>query len=1075
MSPRGNSESQRKTIGVFTARVGRVWGLEFLDGILDAAAARDTNVVVFVGGKPTGTIFPGQLKPSYGIYDLAKPDHLAGLVLSADIGHNLEPSAIKRFCDNYSTPIIVNSLGVAGIPNILADNTGGMRQLLRHLIKDHGYQRIAFLRGLKGQLEAEQRFQAYKEELKENGIRFDEKLVLQGDLTPESGRAAVQALFDDRKVTVDAIVSANDRMAFGVLEALQSRGIQVPGDVALAGFDDLNESQSLGVPLTTVRQSFYSFGKQAVDSLLHMVAGEKVSPQIVVPTSLVVRWSCGCLPESVRKAAVQPAKVAQTGHLENKREAAVNAMMMAAGVRISDGHTRELTNVFTETWDAFLSNLRAESDGDAFLKAIEVMIRLLERYEKDTSTWHDVISTLRNHALAAINDQKVALRAENMFQQARMLAGELSQRMQAYRRLQLEQQEEVLQDFSFSMAPAMSLKEIADAMEKNFPAMGVQRCYVMMYSDVPHPHSATISPAENYRLFLSYDEQGLKTPPDRPHLMPGHLNPEGKTPTNRRYAAIVMPLTIAETRFGFLWIEMGPRDWEVYVRVRNLLSSALLRTVLVEQRQVANDEVERLLVEARKQAGELASAKELAEDAAEKSRRAALENAHLYQAEAERRRAAESLVKAGRQLSSLLTIHEVPQQILEQLRQLFPYERGSLLLEDSGGTRMVAHIGFPDDKRVDELWVETREGDVYDQIVQSAEPIIIDDVTLNASWKQVEWLPVNKSWIGVPLFTKNHVIGMLSLTRTEAGAFDQDDILLVSTFAMQAAVALENARLYDEITRFSELLERMVSQRTEELNDAYRTLEKLDKNKTAFINVAAHELRTPITVMKGYLGMLRGNPNIHTDELLTQAVDGVLKGTDRLHLIVNSMLDVARIDSQVLKPHFEPVEVLNVVKFVQAEYRKDLEERHITLQVEGVNALPNLMADQQLLQKALDNVVVNAIKFTPDNGVVTIFGQQVTDERMGPCIELQVRDTGIGIDPANHKIIFEKLYQIGKVELHSSGRTKFKGGGPGLGLAIAAGIIKAHQGKIWVESAGQDEEKLLGSTFFIRIPQSKAA
>jgi len=79
----------------------------------------------------------------------------------------------------------------------------------------------------------------------------------------------------------------------------------------------------------------------------------------------------------------------------------------------------------------------------------------------------------------------------------------------------------------------------------------------------------------------------------------------------------------------------------------------------------------------------------------------------------------------------------------------------------------------------------------------------------------------------------------------------------------------------------------------------------------------------------------------------------------------------------------------------------------------------------------------------------------------------------IGIDPANHTIVFEKLYQLGKVELHSSGRTKFKGGGPGLGLAIAAGIVKAHKGKIWVESPGYDEEKLPGSTFIIQIPLAK--
>jgi signal transduction histidine kinase len=126
-----------------------------------------------------------------------------------------------------------------------------------------------------------------------------------------------------------------------------------------------------------------------------------------------------------------------------------------------------------------------------------------------------------------------------------------------------------------------------------------------------------------------------------------------------------------------------------------------------------------------------------------------------------------------------------------------------------------------------------------------------------------------------------------------------------------------------------------------------------------------------------------------------------------------------------------------------------------------------------MIQKALNHVIVNAIKYTPDGGTITVRAHTVNDERMGECAEIQVQDTGIGVDPANHKIIFEKLYSLGKVELHSSGRTKFMGGGPGLGLAIAAGIVKAHGGKIWVESPGYDEEKYPGSTFFVRLPLAK--
>jgi signal transduction histidine kinase len=273
------------------------------------------------------------------------------------------------------------------------------------------------------------------------------------------------------------------------------------------------------------------------------------------------------------------------------------------------------------------------------------------------------------------------------------------------------------------------------------------------------------------------------------------------------------------------------------------------------------------------------------------------------------------------------------------------------------------------------------------------------------------------------------------------------------------------------VTRFNELMERMVSQRVEELNNAYTQLEKMDKNKTSFIQVSAHELRTPITVIKGNLGILKSLDAIKNNEMYLQVAEGALKGTDRLLQIVNAMLDVVKLDTQTLQPHFEQIMFGPILSQVQTEYRRDLDERKIDLTLdESLRELPPVLADPQLLQKAFDAIVQNAIKFTPDGGAVRIAASVVKDERMGQCAEVRIRDTGIGIDPANHKVIFEKLYQLGKVELHSSGRTKFKGGGPGLGLAIAAGIIRAHKGKVWVESPGCDEEKLPGSTFFVRIP-----
>jgi signal transduction histidine kinase len=185
-------------------------------------------------------------------------------------------------------------------------------------------------------------------------------------------------------------------------------------------------------------------------------------------------------------------------------------------------------------------------------------------------------------------------------------------------------------------------------------------------------------------------------------------------------------------------------------------------------------------------------------------------------------------------------------------------------------------------------------------------------------------------------------------------------------------------------------------------------------------------------------------------------------------------LDVARLETQVLMPHLEAMPLGPTLRLIQKDYAEDLKARQLTLELDpDINSVPPLLADSELMKKVLDNVIVNAIKFTPDGGHINISAHRVNVDGRGEACEIRVKDSGIGIAPENHVIIFEKLYQVGKVELHSSGRTKFKGGGPGLGLAIAAGIIKAHQGKIWVESPGYDEEKLPGSTFFIQIPFAK--
>ncbi|NJC95819.1 MAG: HAMP domain-containing protein [Anaerolineae bacterium] len=269
------------------------------------------------------------------------------------------------------------------------------------------------------------------------------------------------------------------------------------------------------------------------------------------------------------------------------------------------------------------------------------------------------------------------------------------------------------------------------------------------------------------------------------------------------------------------------------------------------------------------------------------------------------------------------------------------------------------------------------------------------------------------------------------------------------------------ANTFDEMTD-------NLQQRTLELEKTNQILEQMDRTKMRFIQVSAHELRTPLTLIQGYAQMIemksQGNKN------LEKYANGILNGTTRMVEIVDSMLDVSRIDTIQLELLPSDMELATVVENVRLVFEVAFEERDLAFSVDGLASLPAIQADKGLIYKVFYHLIMNAIKYTPDGGSIKIDGRLIEADPNKPEVEIAVRDTGIGIDPKNQELVFEKFYQTGDVLLHSSSKTKFMGGGPGLGLASSRGIVNAHAGHIWLESPGYDEENHPGTTVFMRLP-----
>jgi signal transduction histidine kinase len=255
-----------------------------------------------------------------------------------------------------------------------------------------------------------------------------------------------------------------------------------------------------------------------------------------------------------------------------------------------------------------------------------------------------------------------------------------------------------------------------------------------------------------------------------------------------------------------------------------------------------------------------------------------------------------------------------------------------------------------------------------------------------------------------------------------------------------------------------------------DLREAYLTLAQLDQAKLDFIEIAAHELRTPLTVIQGYADVLRNNPALQTDPVFNEIIGGIIRGARRLHEIVNGMLDITKIDTETLEVSRVPVLLQNVLAELKNEFADVLALRKLAFQIKQIGDVPYIEADPTLIYKIFYQLYSNAIKFTPDGGTITTTYWVTDVQDMGQALAVVVQDSGVGIDTRHHKLIFEKFFQIGKAALHSSSKTSFKGGGPGLGLALVKGAVEAHGGMVWVESDGHNEQTLPGSAFKVLLP-----
>ncbi len=313
-----------------------------------------------------------------------------------------------------------------------------------------------------------------------------------------------------------------------------------------------------------------------------------------------------------------------------------------------------------------------------------------------------------------------------------------------------------------------------------------------------------------------------------------------------------------------------------------------------------------------------------------------------------------------------------------------------------------------------------------------------------------------------------HIAEEMQLSRKEGGAM----VAMLHASSIKSGSETLVQAIFRDVTREREIILN--------LEKSSADLARLNRMKDSFLGLASHELKTPLTVIMGYSELITTDLADKVDKTVLEMVVNIANAASRLDNIIKDMVDVSMIDEKRLQLKVEDIQLNRLIEASVNELRFFFSMRKQEVVLNLDESLPSIRGDALRLMQLLSNILGNAIKFTPDGGRITVSSSAKYLLR-GPAgsiegrehhlfLEITVTDTGIGIDREDQLRVFDKFYEVGNIQEHSSGKVAFKAKGAGLGLSIAKGIVDMHGGEIWVESTGYNPERFPGSTFHILLP-----
>ncbi|MEA2336010.1 MAG: hypothetical protein QOE82_17 [Thermoanaerobaculia bacterium] len=421
-----------------------------------------------------------------------------------------------------------------------------------------------------------------------------------------------------------------------------------------------------------------------------------------------------------------------------------------------------------------------------------------------------------------------------------------------------------------------------------------------------------------------------------------------------------------------------------------------------------------------------------------------------------------SLTNIGKTISLRFTTEELLAAIYNECKRSVDCTLFTIALLEESTNDLLFEFDVRDDVRLPKERIRIGEG-LNSWVAAHHEPLLIGSVAdeKRIGVKAVVDSKPTESWLGVPMIARDRVIGVISVESFKKNAFTNDDMLLLTAIANQAAVAIENAHLYKDLEGLTYALEQRVLERTNELRETNLRLLAADRSKNQFLANMSHELRTPLNSIIGFSSVLLENTRAVVPQRLYKFLENIHVAGNHLLELINDILDLSKIEAGKMELRTDEFDLRETIASVERVMKGFAAEARVRITATIDASVPNVRLDEGRLKQILFNLLSNAVKFSPDGGPVTINVTSMprTNSPLGvDSVRIDIADRGIGIAPDELQRIFDEFYQT------EEGR-RARRGGTGLGLSLTRNFVELHHGRIEVQSTAGE-----GSCFTLHLP-----